>query len=104
MAKKRPTLEDDAQLDELFPTARTKGKKRREPSPSQIKYPHSTYRLFPGQHDEVKEIAGDLGLDLNELVRFMFADYINRYKNGRLDLPIRKEEKTVKVVNLVYPE
>lgn len=95
---------EEVQMDELFPNARRRGAKKSKLSPSQKKFPHSTYRLFPGQHDEIKEIASELDLDLNELVRFMFADYISRYKNGELDLPMKRAEKTIEVVSLVYPE
>lgn len=105
MAKKRPSLSDAARLDELFPKSRNDRGRRHQPrSPSQKKYPHSTYRLLPGQHDEIKDIANEIGVDLNELVRFMFADYIHRYHEGELELPVEKAEKTVEVISLVYPQ
>ena len=83
VAKRRPSVEENTQLDELFPEEKRRGKRKRSPSPSQVQYPHTTYRLLPGQHEELKAIAEEVGVSLNELVRWVFADFIKRYRDDK---------------------
>lgn len=75
-------------------------RKKREPSPSEEKHPRHTYRLVPGLHEEIKEIAAEEGIYLNELVRYVLISFVAAWKDGDIDLPVR--EKTIKEKELVY--
>ena len=102
MVKRRPLLVENTKLDELFPDERRRGKRKKTPSPSQAQFPHATYRLIPGQHEELKMVAAGAGVELNELVRCIFADFLKRYKNDEVVLPRQVETKEIEVVRLVH--
>ena len=65
--RKRPRLTSEA-LDDFFaPTER-----KRAPPPYDRKYARHTYRVTDALHKELKRIAEQEGVGLNDLVRYVF--------------------------------
>lgn len=75
-------------------------KGRRKISPSEEKYPRKTYRLLPGLHDQLKEIAEKEGVQINDLVRYILVNFVEQWKAGEVNLPVK--EKTIEIKELVY--
>ena len=82
--KKRPQLTNEA-LDDFFaPTQETK----RATPPYDQKYTRRTYRVTDELHSQLKEIARQKGIGLNDLVRYVFQTFIQQYNAGEIELPI----------------
>ena len=83
--KKRPKLTGKV-LDDFFaPTDQT-----RTPPPYDQKYARHTYRIKSSVHEELKTIAEQEGVGLNDLVRFIFQTFVRQYKAGEIDLPVEE--------------
>ena len=84
MAKKRPRLTDEA-LDDFFaPTQR-----ERPPPPYDRKYTRRTYRVTENIHQQLKCIAQQEGVGLNDLVRYVLRTFVQQYQAGEVDLPVQ---------------
>ncbi len=85
MAKKRPRLTGEA-LDDFFaPTERA-----RTPPPYDRKYTRRTYRITEGIHQELKSIAEQEGVGLNDLVRYIMRTFVQQYRAGEIELPVEE--------------
>jgi predicted HicB family RNase H-like nuclease len=83
--KKRPRLTGEA-LDDFFaPTER-----KSTPPPYDRKYARHTYRITDDVHQELKGIAQEEGVGLNDLVRYIFQTFVRQYKAGEVDLPVEE--------------
>jgi hypothetical protein len=83
--RKRPKLTSEA-LDDFFaPTEH-----ERTPSPYDLKYARHTYRIRDSTHEELRDIARQDGVGLNDLVRYVFQTFIKRYKDGEIELPVEE--------------
>jgi predicted HicB family RNase H-like nuclease len=83
--KKRPKLSGE-DLDDFFAATEVK----RADSPYDQKYARHTYRIRTSLHQELKLIAKEKGVGLNDLVRYIFQTFIQQYKAGQIDLPIQE--------------
>ena len=54
------------------------------------KYARKTYRVPEAMHEQIKEIATDNGLGLNDLVRWIFEGFISGYESGEIILPVEE--------------
>lgn len=90
MAARRATLEVDHVTDLFHAPARRQ-------TPYDEKYARHTYRLPEALHQELKAIADDNGVGLNDLVRWVFRDFTARVDAG-FKLPV--EEYVVSVRRL----
>jgi hypothetical protein len=73
-------------LDDFFaPTER-----ERTPPPYDLKYARRTYRIKAWMHEELKEVARQEGVGLNDLVRYVFQTFIKQYKDGEIELPVEE--------------
>lgn len=85
MAKKRPRLTGEA-LDDFFaPTER-----ERTPPPYDRKYTRRTYRITEAIHQELKAIAEEEGVGLNDLVRYVLRSFVRQYRAGEIELPVEE--------------
>ena len=83
--RKRPKLTGD-DLDDFFaPTEAA-----RTPPPYDRKYARHTYRIRTALHQELKAIAQKEGVGLNDLVRYIFQTFIQRYRAGEIELPVEE--------------
>jgi hypothetical protein len=83
--KKRPKLTGEA-LDDFFaPTEQT-----RTLSPYDQKYARHTYRIRTALHEQLKDIAREEGVGLNDLVRYVFQTFVHRYQAGEIELPVEE--------------
>jgi predicted HicB family RNase H-like nuclease len=83
--KKRPRLTSDA-LDDFFaPTER-----ERTPPPYDRKYARHTYRVTEATHQELKSIAEQEGVGLNDLVRYILRTFVEQYRSGEIELPVEE--------------
>jgi len=83
--RKRPRLTSET-LDDFFaPTER-----KRTPPPYDLKYARHTYRVTDVLHTELKRIAQQEGVGLNDLVRYIFQTFIQQYKAGEIELPVHE--------------
>jgi predicted HicB family RNase H-like nuclease len=83
--KKRPKITSEA-LDDFFaPTERKK-----PPPPYDRKYARHTYRITDSLHEDLKRIAQDAGVGLNDLVRYVFHSFIRQYDAGEVELPVEE--------------
>jgi predicted HicB family RNase H-like nuclease len=83
--KKRPKLDSEA-LDNFFaPTTR-----KPSPPPYDLKYARHTYRITDSLHEELKRIAQQEGVGLNDLVRYVFQTFVQQYEKGEIELPVRQ--------------
>ena len=64
--------------------------RRREPSPYDVKYKRHTYRIKPEVHGALKSIAKQHGVGINDLVRWIFQDFIERHEKEEVELPVQK--------------
>jgi hypothetical protein len=83
--KKRPKLTGDA-LDDFFAPTEQKP----AVPPYDRKYARHTYRIKSALHLELKAIAEEEGVGLNDLVRYIFQTFIQRYRAGEIDLPVEE--------------
>ena len=49
-----------------------------------------TYRVREEMHEKLKAIAGQEGVGLNDLVRYVFQTFIEGYEAGEIDLPVEE--------------
>jgi predicted HicB family RNase H-like nuclease len=83
--KKRPRLTGEA-LDDFFaPTER-----ERTPPPYDRKYARHTYRVTEAIHQELKSIAQQEEVGLNDLVRYIFRTFVQQYEAGEIELPVEE--------------
>ncbi len=83
--KKRPKL-DSASLDNLFaPTEHTK-----TTPPYDQKYARHTYRIADRLHEQIKTIAQQEGVGLNDLVRYILQNFVQDYEAGKVKLPVEE--------------
>lgn len=83
--KKRPTISSES-LDDFF--AATERKKA--PPPYDRKYARHTYRITDTLHEDLKRIAQETGVGLNDLVRYVFQTFIGQYDAGEIELPVEE--------------
>lgn len=83
--RKRPKLTSEA-LDDFF----TPTEHKRAPPPYDLKYARRTYRVRDWMHKELKDIANQEGVGLNDLVRYIFQTFVQQYRNGKIELPIEE--------------
>jgi predicted HicB family RNase H-like nuclease len=83
--KKRPKLTSKA-LDDFF----TPTQRESEPPPYDQKYARHTYRVTDELHEQLKAIAEEEGIGLNDLVRYLMQTFIRRYQNGEIELPVEE--------------
>ena len=74
-------------LDDFFaPTER-----ERAPPPYDRKYMRRTYRITEAIHQELKSIAEEEGVGLNDLVRYVLRSFVRQYRaSGEIELPIEE--------------
>lgn len=84
-----------AGIDDIF--ERTEQKKRK-PSPYDVKYPPASFRIKTETHSELKRIAAANSIGLNDMVRWIFGEFIKGHDDGSIELPI--EHYTVSVSRL----
>lgn len=83
--RKRPQLTTEA-LDDFFaPT-----KREQKPAPYDQKYARHTYRVTDELHEQLKAIAEREGVGLNDLVRYVFQVFVQRYQEGDIQLPVEE--------------
>jgi predicted HicB family RNase H-like nuclease len=83
--KKRPKLTGQA-LDDFFaPT-----EQKRTLPPYDQKYARHTYRIRTSLHQQLKQIAEQEGVGLNDLVRYVFQTFVQRYQAGEIELPVEE--------------
>jgi predicted HicB family RNase H-like nuclease len=83
--KKRPKISSES-LDDFFaPTER-----KRAPPPYDRKYARHTYRITDTLHENLKRIAAETGVGLNDLVRYVFQSFIQQYDAGEIELPVEE--------------
>jgi predicted HicB family RNase H-like nuclease len=85
MTKKRPRLTGEA-LDDFF----TPTERERTPPPYDLKYTRRTYRVTKVIHQELKSIAEQQGVGLNDLVRYILSTFIQQYRAGEIELPVEE--------------
>lgn len=83
--KKRPKLSGE-DLDDFFAPTEVK----RPDSPYDKKYARHTYRIRTSLHEELKRIAEEEGVGLNDLVRYILQTFVQEYKAGQIDLPVQE--------------
>ena len=83
--KKRPKLSSDA-LDDFFAST----ERKRPPPPYDKKYIRRTSRIRDWMHQQLKGIAQQEGVGLNDLVRYIFQTFIQDYQAGKIDLPVEE--------------
>lgn len=83
--KKRPKLSGE-DLDDFFAPTEVK----RADSPYDLKYARHTYRIRTSLHQELKRIAEEKGVGLNDLVRYILQTFVQQYKAGQIDLPVQE--------------
>jgi len=83
--KKRPKLTGEA-LDDFFAPTEHKP----VVPPYDRKYARHTYRITSSLHLELKAIAEKEGVGLNDLVRYVFQTFIQRYRAGEIELPVEE--------------
>jgi len=83
--KKRPKLTSEA-LDDFFVST----ERKHTPPPYDKKYARHTYRIKDWMHKELKSIAQEEGVGLNDLVRYIFKTFIEQHKAGEIDLPVEE--------------
>jgi len=59
------------------------------------KYERHTYRVAGEMHAELKQISAGSGVGLNDLVRWVFAQFITAHNEGELELPVEQYVTTV---------
>lgn len=83
--KKRPQLTSEA-LDDFFaPT-----EQKRAPPPYDRKYARHTYRVTDEIHEQLKEIAEQEGVGLNDLVRYILRTFVQEHEAGQIELPVQE--------------
>ena len=83
--RKRPQLTGEA-LDDFFaPT-----EQKRTVPPYDQKYARHTYRIRTTLHQELKDIAEQEGVGLNDLVRYVFQTFVQDYRSGEIELPVEE--------------
>lgn len=87
MRKSKQAARAVERIDEIF--ERTE-QRQRKPSPYDVKYPRVTFRIPQGTHDQLKRIAEKEGIGLNDLVRWIFAQFNGGYDAGDIVLPIEE--------------
>ena len=83
--RKRPKLTSQA-LDDFFAPTESK----RPTPPYDRKYARHTYRVTDALHDDLKAIAEQEGVGLNDLVRYVFETFVRQYQAGEIDLPVQE--------------
>ena len=78
---------------EVLPPSKQKEESK---PPYDQKYTHVTYRLQPGLHQRVKDIAAKEEIRVNELVRYIITSFCDDYEKGRISLPIDEIQFTEK--------
>ena len=83
--KRRPKLTGEA-LDDFFaPT-----EQKQTLSPYDQKYARHTYRIRTSLHQQLKNIAEQEGVGLNDLVRYVFQTFVQQYRAGEIELPVEE--------------
>jgi len=83
--RKRPKITGEA-LDDFFaPT-----EQKRTLPPYDQKYARHTYRIRTSLHQELKTIAQQEGVGLNDLVRYIFQSFVRQYQSGEVELPVEE--------------
>jgi predicted HicB family RNase H-like nuclease len=83
--KRRPKLTGEA-LDDFFASTEQK----QTLSPYDKKYARHTYRIRTSLHQQLKNIAEQEGVGLNDLVRYVFQTFVQRYQAGEIELPVEE--------------
>jgi hypothetical protein len=79
-------------IDSIFaPTEQ----KKRKPTPYDVKYKRATFRITDDIHSGLKDVAKERGVGLNDLVRWVLGDFLERYEDGGVELPIEEYVVTV---------
>lgn len=73
-------------VDDLF--AATEPRPRN--TPYDQKYQPHTYRVADVVHSKIKAIAAENDVRLNDLVRWIFKQFIEGYKAGEIVLPVEE--------------
>jgi hypothetical protein len=83
--RKRPKISSES-LDDFFAAT----EKKRPPPPYDRKYSRHTYRTTDALHEDLKRIALEAGVGLNDLVRYVFQSFIRQYDAGEIELPVEE--------------
>ena len=83
--KKRPKISSES-LDDFFATT----ERTKSPPPYDRKYARHTYRITDTLHEELKRIAEEAGVGLNDLVRYVFQSFIRQYDADEIELPVEE--------------
>jgi predicted HicB family RNase H-like nuclease len=83
--KRRPTISSES-LDDFFATT----ERKKTPPPYDRKYARHTYRITDALHEDLKRIARETGVGLNDLVRYVFQTFIREYDAGEIELPVEE--------------
>jgi predicted HicB family RNase H-like nuclease len=83
--RKRPRLTSEA-LDDFFAPTES----QRAPPPYDRKYARHTYRIPDALHQELKSIAQQEGVGLNDLVRYVMQSFVQQYQAGDVELPVQE--------------
>jgi predicted HicB family RNase H-like nuclease len=83
--KKRPKISSES-LDDFFATT----ERKKTPPPYDRKYARHTYRITDALHEDLKRIAQETGVGLNDLVRYVFQTFIRQYDAGEIELPVEE--------------
>lgn len=63
---------------------------QRRNSPYDVKYERHTYRIPEKMHGQLKDVAVESGIGLNDLVRWIFQQFIDGHLSGDIVLPIEE--------------
>ena len=63
---------------------------KRRTSPYDLKYERHTYRIRERMHAQLKDIAIESGIGLNDLVRWIFQQFLDGHMSGDVVLPIEE--------------
>jgi predicted HicB family RNase H-like nuclease len=83
--RKRPTISSET-LDDFFAST----ERKKSPPPYDRKYTRHTYRITDTLHEDLKRIAEEAGVGLNDLVRHVFQSFIRQYDAGEIELPVEE--------------
>lgn len=63
---------------------------QRRASPYDTKYERHTYRIPEQMHGQLKDVAIESGIGLNDLVRWIFQQFIDGHLSGDIVLPVEE--------------
>ena len=83
--RKRPKISGET-LDDFFAST----ERKKSPPPYDRKYARHTYRVADSLHEDLKRIAKETGVGVNDLVRYVFQSFVQQYDAGEIELPVEE--------------